>query len=171
MVVNYFLSCKELTALQSCRKKKSLYKILIDSWNCMRSPPGVLCGGVSVTDILDKMCIEDHKMEKAKSKILIQRQLVGNLWKNINILIYTWNCLQIVLSVLTPFCTPTWVFPITINNVACYIIVDIWILYAILLYRKSNLHNFRVHLFRQKNYCKRWPCKWPKTVWLHTCEK
>src|SRR5882672_2703684 len=32
MVVDYCLSCKELTALQSCKNIYSLYKILMDSW-------------------------------------------------------------------------------------------------------------------------------------------
>ena len=57
MVVDYWLSCKELTALQSCRKKK-LYKILIRLLvESTRSPPGVhlesiwIRGGVSVTAI------------------------------------------------------------------------------------------------------------------------
>ena len=59
MVVDYWLSCKELTALQSCRKKKTLQNpdktpggllvkcidswwtppgVQINSWDCMRSP-------------------------------------------------------------------------------------------------------------------------------------
>jgi len=52
MVVDYCLSCKELTALQSCKNIYSLYKILMDSWwsphtchgvnlDFIRSPSGV----------------------------------------------------------------------------------------------------------------------------------
>jgi hypothetical protein len=52
MVVDYCLSCKELTVLQSCKNIYSLYKILMDSWwsphtchgvnlDFIRSPSGV----------------------------------------------------------------------------------------------------------------------------------